>query len=132
MTPCSPDPCLHNGACSEVNGTIFTCDCYGTSYHGEICQKGIVAIDQIHALVVKKKSAKIFVTANVDAQFVVLLRTYVHWKLLLEPDYLEFTAAIKRRSFTITPRLPGKYMIWYRIGVPIDHKYYSLATFRTV
>ena len=130
--PCSLNPCLNNGTCAEVNATTFTCDCSGTSYHGDKCERGIVAIDPIPELVVNNRSAEIVVTANPDSQFVVLLRSSVHWKLLLEPDFLEFSVTGTRQSFTITPRVPGDYEIWYRIGVPWDHRYYPLATVRVV
>ena len=115
-----------------MNATAFTCDCSGTSFHGNICQRGIVTIDPTPQLTLNKKSSEISLTVNTDAQFVVLLRTSVHWKLLLEPDYLEFTDTIKKRSFTITPRVPGEYKIWYRIGVPWDYWYYHLGTVQIV
>ena len=86
----------------------------------------------IPVLVVNKTSDEVFVTADTNDQLVVLLRTHIHWKLLLQPDHLVFTTTTKRQSFTITPRLPGVYTIWYRLGVPWEHLYYPLATVRSV
>ena len=123
---------MHNGTCTEVDATTFNCECTGTGYHGDRCQKGIVEIDSIPELVVNQRSAEIFVTADADAHFVVLLRTAVHWKLSLKPDHLEFTTSSSRKSFTITPRVAGEFEIWYRVGVPWDYRYYPLATVRAV
>lgn len=37
---CAPNPCLHNGVCSNV-GATFACDCAGTGYTGTTCEQDI-------------------------------------------------------------------------------------------
>ena len=73
-------------------------------------------VDLISEQVLNRKSAEIFLTAKPDIQLFVLLRTPVHWKLILEPEYLIFTPTTTRQSFTVTSRRPGVHKIMYRLG----------------
>ena len=34
IPPCTPNPCLHSGVCSEVDITDYSCDCFGPRPEG--------------------------------------------------------------------------------------------------
>ena len=44
---CSPNPCLHDGHCSEINGGLgFVCQCQ-LGYKGQNCESKFLFIDLI-------------------------------------------------------------------------------------
>lgn len=42
--PCQPNPCLNGGHCIQLRFSRYRCECLGTNYYGDNCQKGNIYI----------------------------------------------------------------------------------------
>ena len=114
--PCASIPCLHGGKCSHAdNDNGFVCDCTGTLYEGETCQRGLVVIDSIGSL--KARDVKmITIRAKPD-----IATTYsfegcrsnfpIQGGYFLSTCSLEFSKTITSRTVTLRTSFPGSFYL---------------------
>ena len=115
--PCAFNPCLHGGKCSHAdNDNGFVCDCSGTLYEGETCQRGLVVIDPIGSL--KSRDVRmITIRAKPDnvttyyfegcrSRFVPIQLGY-----FLSSCSLEFSKSITSRNVILTAFKPGSFYL---------------------
>ena len=107
--PCaaSPPPCLHGGMCSHAdNDNGFVCDCTGTLYEGETCQRGLVVIDPIGSVELNKLKvftvrAKPDVTITYTFEGCNSIGTPLQGSYFLNPCTLEFSSVANSKNFTL-------------------------------
>ena len=115
--PCASNPCLHGGKCSHAdNDNGFVCDCTGTLYEGETCQRGLVVIDSIGSLKTREEK-NITIRAKPDN-----VTTYhfegcrspkipIQGTYFLDPCSLNFSKTITSRTVTLSTFSPGSFYL---------------------
>ena len=43
IDPCLSNPCLNRGECIQLRYGQYKCECTGTNFYGEKCEKGITS-----------------------------------------------------------------------------------------
>jgi hypothetical protein len=100
IQPCSPNPCRHNGVCTE-NDRTYTCDCEGTGYEGDVCQIGVVQVSYISILEINEVY-QLFINANPDTNLIIELSTTAHGIVSLTPDTIQFDPSTPNQTVSIS------------------------------
>ena len=114
IPPCTPNPCLHSGVCSEVDITDYSCDCFGTHYKGKNCEIGIVNIPVIPILTVNLTSNMLYIIAFPDDYINI---TFIESSALkISPSSVIITSEQTSKTFAVTPKQSGKFLLTYNIS----------------
>ena len=100
IQPCSPNPCRHNGVCTENDGE-YTCDCEGTGYKGYSCQTGVVQIASIPILEINAVH-HLVIEAKPDTNLIIELSTTSHGTIRLTPATIEFDPTTPNQTVSIS------------------------------
>ena len=100
IQPCSPNPCRHNGVCTDNDGE-YTCDCEGTSYKGDICQTGFVQIAYIPILEINEVY-QLTIVAKPDTNLIIELFTTTHGTIRLTPGTIQFDPTTPNQTVSIS------------------------------
>ena len=98
IRPCAPNPCRHNGGCSEEDDG-YTCDCEGTGYTGEQCQWGLVDLENIPVLVTNQTFCFI-IRANPDMDLTIALSSSEYISIM--PTAVVFNQGMKNHTICIS------------------------------
>ena len=96
--PCAPNPCRHNGECSE-EGDGYTCNCEGTGYTGELCQWGVVYMEHIPVLATRQTFC-FNIRANPDMDLTIELSSSE--SLSYTPTIVVFNQGVKKHTVCIS------------------------------
>ena len=100
IQPCSPNPCRHNGVCTEIDGE-YTCNCEGTGYKGDNCQTGFVQIAYLPILEINEVYHLVFV-AKPDTNLIIELSTTAHATIRLTPARIQFDPSTPNQTVSIS------------------------------
>ena len=117
MDSCASNLCLHGGKCSHAdNDNGFVCDCTGTLYEGETCQRGLVVIDPIGSLRArdvrmitiraKPDNVKTYYFEGCVSKFGLIQRGY-----FLSTCSLEFSKSVTSRTVSLTAFNRGSFYL---------------------
>ena len=107
---CEPNPCRHNGICSPMGESDYSCDCEGTGYTGPTCTTGIVFIPPIPTLV---QGMSVNVTVSAQPDMDLSIRIVGGDNIDVSPTIIRINAPATSADFTISSDTPGLYSIAY-------------------
>ena len=102
IQPCSPNPCRHNGVCTE-NNEEYTCNCEGTGYKGDICQTGFVQIAYTPILEINEVY-QLIIVAKPDTNLIIELSTTSHDTIRLTPAMIHFDPSTPNQTVSISSK----------------------------
>ena len=83
---CKPNPCRHGGKCIIASSRQFSCDCQGTGYEGDLCEKGIVTLPDYPKLLPGNPSQKLVLQAKPDSSLTVTFNSAMN--VTIQPQEL--------------------------------------------
>ena len=123
ITPCSPNPCQHNGECVTVGEDDFSCDCSLTGYTGVTCNVGVLTLPSYPALTIGVPVI-VTITAVPDYELIISITSSDTNNIIISPSTVNITNPASSATFSIEARgsgVAGLYSISYRLsGVNAD------------
>jgi len=112
---CNPNPCNHNGKCTDTGGSMFVCNCDGTGYTGPKCNTLLINTPDIPTLTVNAPMEFSLSAQPVD-DFTLSIEVDDRKSIKVEPSSLTFSQQLTNQNISITASSPGLYKIEYQVG----------------
>ena len=112
---CYPNPCKHNGTCTETEETDFVCDCAGVGYTGKICDVLLIDVPEFSVLAVNSET-KFSMFSSPDREFTLEIVSDDRRLLKVIPSSMTFSLLQTYHNVTIKARKPGKYTLTYKVN----------------
>jgi len=112
---CDPNPCNHNGVCTDVGGNTFNCDCDGTGYTGLVCNVLLINTPEIPALAVNSPVDVSF-SSQPDMDFTLMIKVDDRNSIKVEPSSVTFSQQLTSQNISITASKTGLYKIEYEVS----------------
>ena len=112
---CDPNPCNHNGVCTDIGGNMFICNCDGTGYTGPECNILLINIPDIPALAVNAP-VDVSLSSQPDRDFTLMIKVDDRNSLSVVPSSVTFSQQLTNQNISITASSPGLYKINYEVS----------------
>ncbi|XP_013419527.1 uncharacterized protein LOC106180167 [Lingula anatina] len=123
ISTCSPNPCRHGGVCVPINVTTFQCDCTGTGYHGNTCERGHIASPvDVESLLLHRQTKTFTITARpVESLTIIPYSDFNSIEFI--PSSVTMNSTVTSATFAMVPRRTGTWIISYKLSGPSASEY---------
>jgi len=112
---CNPNPCSHNGVCTDIGDNLFSCNCDGTGYTGPECNVLLINTPDIPALAVNSP-VDISFSSQPDTDFTLMIKVDDSKSIKVVPLNVTFSQRLTNQNVSITASNPGLYKIEYEVS----------------
>ena len=117
ITVCTPNPCKHEGKCTTVTVSHFSCDCSDTGYQGKTCKRGIIVKPDFPTLVAGVPTKSLEFRASPPDNYLILALSSPFIKF--NPSILIFKKRIRTPvSVAMTAQRPGLNFLQFKLLGP--------------
>lgn len=116
VSSCDPNPCQHNGVCTEASYTKYTCNCNGTHHRGKNCELGIINIQGLPVFSVSQITGPFMISAHPNNSITITFITTP--SVVINPSIIIFDKYTTDASFTIEGTKSGKFLLDLQLSGP--------------
>eukprot|EP00794_Sanderia_malayensis_P011121 gene11121-12291_t len=126
-TACKPNPCYHDGKCRDTGFKKFACECSGTGYTGEYCEKGIISRPKYSKLFIGERSKLVYFNAYPDNEIKITpIAVGGKEAAIFNPPFVRISHPRTVAGFHVTSKKAGLLKIKYQITGPNAASFLSL------
>ncbi|XP_057305208.1 uncharacterized protein LOC130642139 isoform X2 [Hydractinia symbiolongicarpus] len=115
ITPCQPNPCHHNGECTQLSKVEYSCNCDGTGFVGKYCQIAMVIVSEPPPVFVGIESEPIIITTRAEKSIEIKFHEKTGLlRFLPNPVVLKYPKL--QAKFKIKSNHSGVYRVKYSIN----------------
>lgn len=109
---CYPNPCKHNGTCTETGEATFVCNCDGVGYTGKTCEILLINAPKFSTLTVNSP-IEFSMSSSPDREFILYLQPDDKKFLKVTPSSISFSQEHTHYNVSMEARRKGKYILKY-------------------